>query len=131
MLDLLGGAVLLFLALLSTTTQTEDKVESGLLLDVIVAEGATVLELLARENQALLIRGDAKDMWSKTRIVYQESSLPLLVLDFGLDIVDSIRGFNLEGDGFTREGLDEDLHDCRGLCLSNELNDGVVDKSKF
>ena len=30
---------------------------------------------------------------------------PLLVLDFGLDIIDSIRGFNLESDGFTREAM--------------------------
>ena len=59
-LDLLGGAVLLFLALLSTTTQTENKVESGLLLDVIVAEGATVLQLLPGENQTLLIGGDTE-----------------------------------------------------------------------
>ena len=34
-------------------------------------------------------------------------------LDFGLDIVDGVRGFDLEGNGFAREGLDEDLH--RGL----------------
>ena len=41
-----------------------------LLLDVVVTERATVLELLAREDQALLVWGDA-----------------LLVLDLGLDIV--------------------------------------------
>ena len=35
---------------------------------------------------------------------------PLLVLDLGLDIVDGVRGLNLEGDGLAREGLDEDLH---------------------
>ena len=29
--------------------------------------------------------------------------VPLLVLDLGLDIVDGVRGFNLEGDGFARE----------------------------
>ena len=32
-------------------------------------------------------------------------------MDLGLDIVDCVRGLNLKGDGFTREGLDEDLHD--------------------
>lgn len=31
-------------------------------------------------------------------------------LDFGLDIVDGVGRFDLEGDGFTREGFDEDLH---------------------
>jgi hypothetical protein len=34
-------------------------VESRLLLDIVVAEGAAILELLAGEDQALLIRGDA------------------------------------------------------------------------
>ena len=38
---------------------------------------------------------------------------PLLVLDLGLDIVDGVRGLNLEGDGLAREGLDENLHLCR------------------
>jgi len=35
-------------------------------------------------------------------------------LNFGLDIVDRVGGFNLEGDGFARKGLDEDLHDGLG-----------------
>jgi hypothetical protein len=34
-------------------------VEGGLLLDVVVREGAAILELLAREDQALLVGGDA------------------------------------------------------------------------
>ena len=91
-LDLLGGAVLLFLALLSTTTQTEDKVESGLLLEVIVAEGATDFQLLAHEDEALLIGRDA-----------------LLVLDLRLNVVDRIGRFDLERDCLARQGLDEAL----------------------
>ena len=51
--------VSLFLTLLSTTTKTEDQVKGGLLLDVVVAEGAAVLELLAGEDQALLVGRDA------------------------------------------------------------------------
>lgn len=35
---------------------------------------------------------------------------PLLVLDFGLDIVDGVGRLHLEGDRLPREGLDEDLH---------------------
>ena len=58
------------------------------LLDVVVGEGAAILKLLASEDQALLIRGDA-----------------LLVLDLGLDIVDGVRGLDLEGDGLTRQCL--------------------------
>ena len=83
---------------LHSTAKTEDKVKGGLLLDVVVGEGAAVLELLAGEDQALLVRGDA-----------------LLVLDLGLDIVDGVRRLHLKGDGLAREGLDEDLHD--GLYL--------------
>ena len=67
--------------------------ERRLLLDVVVGQRAAVLELLAREDQALLVRGDA-----------------LLVLDLRLDHVDRVRGFHLEGDGLARQRLDKDLH---------------------
>jgi len=60
------------------------------LLNVVVRKGAAILQLLASEDQALLVRRDA-----------------LLVLDLGLDIVDRVRGLNLEGDGLAREGLHE------------------------
>ena len=38
------------------------------------------------------------------------TDIPFLVLDLGFDVVDGIRGFDLEGDGLSGEGLDEDLH---------------------
>ena len=44
---------------LHATTQTQDQVESGLLLDVVVSQGAAILQLLAGKDQALLVRGDA------------------------------------------------------------------------
>lgn len=69
--------------------------ESRLLLDVVVGEGAAILELLASEDETLLIRRDA-----------------LLVLDLGLHIVDRIRGFNLEGDRLPGESFHKDLHVC-------------------
>jgi hypothetical protein len=77
---------------LHTTAETEDEMESGLLLDVVVGEGAAVLELLASEDEALLVGRDA-----------------LLVLDLGLDVLDRVRRLDLEGDGLTSEGLDENL----------------------
>ena len=46
-------------------------------MDVVVLESAAFLELLASEDEALLIRRDA-----------------FLVLDLGLDVVDSIVGLN-------------------------------------
>jgi hypothetical protein len=73
-----------------TTTETEDKVKSRLLLDVVVGKGTTILELLSGEDQALLVRGNA-----------------LLVLDLGLDVVDGVGGLDLKGDGLARKGLDE------------------------
>lgn len=60
------------------------------LLDVVVAEGAAILELLAGEDETLLVRGDA-----------------LLVLDLALHIVDGVRGLDLKGDGLARQGLNE------------------------
>ena len=78
---------------LHATTETEDEVKSGLLLDVVVRESATVLKLLASENETLLIGRNS-----------------FLVLDLGLDVVDGVRGLDFEGDGLASEGLDENLH---------------------
>ena len=66
--------------------------ERRLLLDVVVTEGAAVLELLARKDEALLVGRDA-----------------LLVLDLLLYVVDRVRRLDVERDGLAREGLDEDL----------------------
>jgi hypothetical protein len=90
MLDFLGRSVNLLLTLLGATSKTQDEMEGRLLLDVVVGEGAAVFELLASEDQALLVRRDA-----------------LLVLDLGLDIVDGIGRLHLKGDSLAREGLDE------------------------
>merc|ERR1712010_448923 len=67
--------------------------ESGLFLDVVVREGPSILKLLASEDEPLLIWRDA-----------------LLVLDLGLDILNGVRGLNLESDGLASECLHEDLH---------------------
>lgn len=64
--------------------------EGGFLLDVVIAQGASIFELLAGEDQTLLVGGDA-----------------FFVLDFGFDVVDCVGGFDFESDGFAREGLDE------------------------
>jgi len=65
-------------------------VQGRLLLNVVVGKGAAVLELLASEDQALLVRRNA-----------------LLVLNLGLDIVDGVRRLNLKGDGLAGEGLND------------------------
>ena len=77
--------------------------EGGLLLDVVVAEGATILELLACEDQALLVGGNAGKTIRNAFTIMSTMHSPLLILDFGLDIVDGVRGLHLEGDGLARE----------------------------
>merc|ERR1711934_181133 len=67
--------------------------ESGLLLDVVVGEGSSILELLSSEDKSLLI-------WRDT----------FLVLDLSLDVLNGVSWLNIKGDGLTSEGLDEDLH---------------------
>jgi hypothetical protein len=78
---------------LHSTSKSEDEMESGLLLDVVVAEGSAILELLSSEDESLLI-------WRNT----------LLVLDLGLDVLDGVGWLDIKGDGLTSESLDEDLH---------------------
>merc|ERR1712228_826422 len=78
---------------LHTSTETEHQMQSGLLLDVVVREGAAILKLFASENQPLLVWGNA-----------------LLILDFGFDIFNGVRWLNLEGDGLASQGFDENLH---------------------
>jgi len=79
---------------LHATSEAENQVESGLLLDVVVGEGSAVFELLSSEDETLLIWGDA-----------------FLVLDLGLDVFDGVRGLDIESDGFSGKGLDENLHE--------------------
>ena len=64
--------------------------QSGFLLDVIVGEGTSILELLSGENQTLLIGRNA-----------------FLILDLRLDIIDSVARLNLKSDGLSSEGLDD------------------------
>jgi hypothetical protein len=52
-----------------STTETEDQMESRLLLDVVVSKSAAIFELLSGENETLLIRGDT-----------------FLILNLGLDV---------------------------------------------
>jgi hypothetical protein len=72
--------------------------KSTFLLNVVIAEGATVLELLSCKYQSLLIGGNS-----------------LLVLDFRLDVVNGIRGLDIEGDGLASKGLYKDLQREKGV----------------
>jgi hypothetical protein len=55
MFGLLWCGVILLLALLGTTTETQNQMEGGFLLDVVIGEGSSILELFASKDQTLLI----------------------------------------------------------------------------
>merc|ERR1719335_374459 len=76
-----------------SSAQTQHQVESRFLLNVVVGQGPSVLQLLARKDQALLLGRDA-----------------LLVLDLGLHVLDRVVGLHVQRDGLARERLDKDLH---------------------
>src|SRR5258705_1449232 len=63
------------------------------LLDVIIRESSSILQLLTCKDQALLI-------WWDT----------FLVLDFRLHIVDGVRRFDFKGDGFAGKCFHKNLH---------------------
>ena len=67
--------------------------ESRLLLDVVVRESSSILELLSSEDESLLIGGNS-----------------FLVLDLGFDVLDGVCGLDIKGDGLASQGLHEDLH---------------------
>lgn len=70
--------------------------KGGFFLDVVVTQGAAIFELFTGKDETLLVGRDA-----------------LLVLNLGLDVVDSVTGLDLKSDGLAGKGLNEDLHDCR------------------
>ena len=77
----------------SATTEPQDEVKGGVLLDGVVLQGVAVFKLLASEDQTLLIWWNA-----------------FLVLDLGLDVFNPVCWFDFECDVLASEGLDEYLH---------------------
>ena len=86
-----------------------------LLLDVVVAERAALLELLAREDEALLIGRDT-----------------FLLLDLRLHVLDRVVGLDLERDRLAGQRLDEDLHGAgKGVFdLKDEANLQTADEAQ-
>merc|ERR550534_121212 len=67
--------------------------ESGLFLDVVVGQGAAILQLFAGKDETLLIWGNS-----------------LFVLDLGLHVLNGVGRLHFKSDGLASQGLDEDLH---------------------
>ena len=78
---------------LISSSQPKDKMKGWLLLDVIIGEGTSIFQLFTGKDKTLLI-------WRNT----------FLVLDFGFDILNGVRGFNFKGDGLASQSFDENLH---------------------
>ena len=78
---------------LHTSTEAKDQVKGGLLLDVVIAERAAILQLLAGKDETLLVGRDA-----------------FLVLDFGFDVFDRVRSLDFESNGLAGQRFHEDLH---------------------
>jgi len=68
-------------------------VKSRLFLNVVVRKCSSILKLLTSEDKSLLV-------WRNT----------FLVLDLSFDVFDGVSWLNIKSDGFTSQGLDEDLH---------------------
>jgi hypothetical protein len=73
--------------------QAQHEVQRAILLDIVVGKRVVINKLLAGENEALLVGGDA-----------------FLVLDVGLDSADRVRGLALQGDRFVGECFAKNLH---------------------
>ncbi len=67
--------------------------EGGLLLDVVVGESSSVLELLSGKDQSLLVGRDS-----------------FLVLDLLLDVLNGIAGLYFQSDCLSSKSFDKDLH---------------------
>merc|ERR1712046_407672 len=76
-----------------SSSKAKDKMKSALLLDVVVRQCTTILKLLACKDQALLIR------WNS-----------FLVLNLCLDVVNSVAGLNIQGNGLASQRFYKDLH---------------------
>ena len=87
--------------------------QSALLLDVVVREGSTILQLLPGEDQPLLVWGDSLLVLQRKLILlkdrlsfhYKHSHL-----DLGLHVFDGVAGFDFQGDRLAGESLHENLH---------------------
>ena len=77
----------------ATTTKAQYQMQSGFFLDVVVRKCSPVFQLLASENQSLLIRWDT-----------------FFVLDLLLDVLDRVARLHVQSNRLTGQSLYENLH---------------------
>jgi len=73
----------------TTTSKSKNKMESRFLLDIIISKSSTIFQLLTSKDQTLLVRRNT-----------------FLILNFLLDILNGITGFNIQSNSFTSQCLD-------------------------
>merc|ERR1719419_1220674 len=78
---------------LHSSSQTQDKMKSTLLLDVVIRECTSILQLLTSKDQSLLI-------WRNS----------FLVLNLSFDVFNRVGWFNLKSDRLASQRFHEDLH---------------------
>jgi hypothetical protein len=79
---------------LHSSSKSENKMEGGLFLNVVIGEGSAVFQLLSSEDESLLVGWDA-----------------FFVLDLGLNIFNSVCWIDIKSDCFSCKGLYENLHE--------------------
>jgi len=78
---------------LHTSSKSENQMESGFFLDIVVRKCSSILKLLSSKDKSLLI-------WWDT----------FLILDFSFNVLNGVSWLNVKSNGFSSKGLDEDLH---------------------
>merc|ERR1712173_446410 len=78
---------------LISSSQSKHQVQRRLLLDVVIRQSPSILQLLSSEDQSLLLRWDS-----------------LFILNLGLHVLDGIIWFHIQRNSLSRQRLDKDLH---------------------
>jgi len=78
---------------LHSSSQSQHKMKSRFLLDIVIWKCTAILQLFTSKDQSLLIRRDS-----------------LFILDLSFHIFNCVRWLHLKGDGLASQSLDKDLH---------------------
>jgi len=91
---------------------TNSKVQSRLVLDAVITQRVTILELLSKKDKTLLVRRDA-----------------FPILDLSFEGVDGVDWKDIEGDSLSYVSLDEDLQTAKNKVQRRLVLDAVVAQS--
>jgi hypothetical protein len=90
----------------------QDKVKGGILWDVVVAESASVFELLVWRNAFLMVGRNAippdKLAGENNELLIEWNAF--LILNLGLYVLDGIRRLDIQGGGLAGPSLHKNLH---------------------